>query len=229
VTTTPSPWAVAGLRLRTGDLTLRPVVEADLDTLGALLPADVELDPSIPKPFGLEPGPARAVAIRQQYWRRLAGWTPTGWTLEFAVLRGTDLLGTQALEARDFAVLRTVETASWLAPGARGRGVGKAMRTAVLALAFDGLGAEVAHTSAWADNAASLGVSRALGYGPNGTVRAVRIGGPHSPDPGTGVSDDMPGMRLDAHGWRTRPRPAVEVAGLDECRAWFGATIRSQA
>lgn len=220
---TPSPWAVTHLRLRIGDLTLRPVVETDLDALGALLPADVELDPSIPQPFGLEPRTARAVAIRQEYWRRLAGWTPTGWTLEFAVRRGADLLGAQTLEARDFAVLATVETASWLDTGARGHGVGKAMRTAVLALAFDGLGAEVAETSAWADNGASIGVSRSLGYEPNGTSRHVRIGGRHDPDPTAGVSDDMPRLRLDVAGWRAPERPAVEIHGLDYCRAWFGA------
>ncbi|HEY8790097.1 MAG TPA: GNAT family protein [Actinopolymorphaceae bacterium] len=220
---TPSAWPVTGLRLRSGDLTLRPVVEADLDTLGADLPSDVELDPSIALPFGLEPPQARAVAIRQQYWRRLGSWTPAGWILEFVVLRGTDVLGTQTLEARDFAVLRTVETASWLVTDARGQGIGKAMRTAVLALAFDRLGAQLAETEAWADNAASLGVSRALGYQPNGTTRHVRTGGPGNPDPSATVSGDMPKLRLDANGWRARARPAVEISGLDACRAWFGA------
>lgn len=223
MTAAPSPWAVTGLRLCVADLTLRPVVEADLDALGAILPADVELDPSIPQPFGLEPAQARAVAIRQEYWRRLGGWTPAGWILEFVVLRGADTLGTQTLEARDFAALKTVETASWLTRGARGQGVGKAMRTAVLTLAFDGLGAQVAETSAWADNAASIGVSRSLGYEPNGITRHVRIGGPGSPDPGVALGDDMPGFRIDAAGWRSRLRPAVELAGLDVCRAWFGA------
>lgn len=220
---TPSAWPVTGLRLRSGDLTLRPVVEADLDTLGADLPSDVELDPSIALPFGLEPPQARAVAIRQQYWRRLGSWTPAGWILEFVVLRGTDVLGTQTLEARDFAVLRTVETASWLVTDARGQGIGKAMRTAVLALAFNRLGAQLAETEAWADNAASLGVSRALGYQPNGTTRHVRTGGPGNPDPSATVSGDMPKLRLDANGWRARARPAVEISGLDACRAWFGA------
>ena len=43
------------------------------------------------------------------------------------------------------------------------------MRGAVLALAFDGLGAESATTEAFVDNPASAGVSRALGYRPNGT------------------------------------------------------------
>ena len=50
--------------------------------------------------------------------------------------------------------------------GARGTGLGKAMRRAVLSLAFDHLGARAAITSAWHDNHASLGVSRSLGYRP---------------------------------------------------------------
>jgi RimJ/RimL family protein N-acetyltransferase len=227
VAASASPWALTGLRLRIGDLTLRPVVETDLDTLGDLLPADVELDPSIAHPFGLELPRARAVAIRQEYWRRLGSWTPAAWILEFVVLRRAEMLGTQTLEAHDFTTLRTVETASWLTTDARGQGIGKAMRTAVLALAFDGLGAEVAETEAWADNAASIGVSRSLGYEPNGTTRHVRIGGPGNPDPAGPVSGDMPRLRLDGDGWRSRPRTPVDIAGLDHCRAWFGGPVDS--
>ena len=51
------------------------------------------------------------------------------------------------------------------------------MRTAVLALAFEGLDAEIALTEAWSDNEASLGVSRSLGYLPNGSVRHRRDDG----------------------------------------------------
>ena len=42
--------------------------------------------------------------------------------------------------------MRTVGTGSWLGRPYQGRGIGKEMRGAVLALAFDGLGAEVAET-----------------------------------------------------------------------------------
>jgi RimJ/RimL family protein N-acetyltransferase len=61
-----------------------------------------------------------------------------------------------------------VDTHSWLATDARGRGWGKQMRAAVLVLAFEHLGATAAVTEAWSDNAASLGVSRSLGYVDNG-------------------------------------------------------------
>jgi RimJ/RimL family protein N-acetyltransferase len=49
------------------------------------------------------------------------------------------------------------------------------MRSAALRFAFDGLGADRAVTGAFEDNHASLGVTRALGYRPNGdTLRARR-------------------------------------------------------
>jgi RimJ/RimL family protein N-acetyltransferase len=67
------------------------------------------------------------------------------------------------LEGQDFLVRRTVDSSSQLRTDARGRGWGKQMRRAVLALAFGPLGAELAVTSAWHHNRASLGVSRALG------------------------------------------------------------------
>src|SRR4029079_17602748 len=86
------------------------------------------------------------------------------------------VLGVQGLEGPDFRTLRTVDTSSWLATEVRGTGVGKAMRRAVLALAFDHLGAQAAITSAWHDNHGSLGVSRALGYRPNGESLMAREG-----------------------------------------------------
>lgn len=58
----------------------------------------------------------------------------------------------------------------------QGAGYGKAMRAAVLHLAFDGLHAERADTAAWITNHASLGVSRAMGYQVNGTTTRAADG-----------------------------------------------------
>ena len=102
---------------------------------------------------------------------------------------------------------------SSLGPGWRGRGVGRAMRLCVLALAFDGLGAQAAQTSAWPDNAASLGVSRSLGYADNGVVRH------HA----RGRVADMPRMRLTRQVFAERHhRHGVRITGLDRCRHLFG-------
>jgi RimJ/RimL family protein N-acetyltransferase len=126
-------WPLTGLRLTTGELTLRAVTEADLDLLAALLPDDVELDPDAPRPFGLTGRAERALVLRQEYWRHLGAWTPSAWRLPMIVFRGGIAIGVQELEGKDdFLRTRTVDSSSWLITSARGRGFGKLMRTAVL-------------------------------------------------------------------------------------------------
>lgn len=207
-------WPVFGLVLRHGDLVLRPLIEADLDALTRVLPADLEMNPHTPRPFGLDDEHARAAALHQEYWKALAGWAPDAWELNFGVWKDGRLLGTQTLEGTDFAVLRTVETASWLTTAARGQGLGKQARLAVLGLAFEGLGAQVALTEAWADNETSLGVSRSLGYRPNGSVLRKRDDTPY----------EMPHLRMDLADWRAVDRPQVHIEGLAPCLRWFGIT-----
>lgn len=112
-------------------------------------------------------------------------------------------------------MLRTVDSASHLAPDARGRGWGKQARRAVLAFAFGPLGAEYAVTSAWHHNAASLGVSRAVGYEDNGVSR-------HRTETGQGA-DTMVHLRLSRTRWEaSRQRETVEIAGYEGCRPFFG-------
>ena len=87
------------------------------------------------------------------------------------------------------------------------------MRAAVLALAFGALGARFAIMSAWSDNHASLGVSRALGYADNG-VTAHRRGE---------VAGEMTHLRLTREQWSTSGwAERVAVAGVDECMTFFG-------
>jgi RimJ/RimL family protein N-acetyltransferase len=205
-------WPVAGLRLRTRGVTLRPVGEADLDELGLLLPDDVGLDPRIPQPFGLPPLEARAVALRQEYLRDLALWTPVDWTLPFLVETPDGVVGVQTLEGRHAEGDLTIETASWLAVERRGRGIGTAMRHAVIGFGFDTLDAVAAVSEAWATNLGSRGVSLTLDYEEMGTAHAVRGDG----------EGDMVSMRLTAAAWRARQRVPVEVAGwTDACWPFF--------
>jgi len=87
------------------------------------------------------------------------------------------------------------------------------MRAAVLALAFGPLEAEAAITSAWHDNHASLGVSHALGYRPNGESL-------HSHP---GKVDVLKHMRLLRADWLASGIGAdVEIAGFGPCRPLFG-------
>jgi RimJ/RimL family protein N-acetyltransferase len=121
-------------------------------------------------------------------------------------------VGFQDLRGDDFAIFRTVGTGSWLGREFQGRGIGRLMRQAILALAFDHLGAEVAETEAFLDNPASNRVSLAVGYEPNGFGRLAP----------RGVARETQKFRLTVAGWRARPRPDVTVEGLAEVLPLFG-------
>ncbi len=83
----------------------------------------------------------------------------------------------------------------------------------MLAFAFGPLNAAVAVTSAWRDNEASLGVSRSLGYQPNGELRHRRGDG----------ADVMVHMRLRREDWLARDLGEdVSIDGFDACRHLFG-------
>lgn len=175
-------WPLHEIRLTVGNLTLTPMTEHDLDTLATLQPPDLELDPRATRYAGLDESSSRGVVLHQAYWRSMGTWSPDDWNVIFVVRRGTQPLGLQGLEGLDFRVLRTVDTSSWLVAEERGAGVGTAARRAVLVLAFDHLGAQAAVSSAWHDNHASLGVSRRLGYHPNGEVFMARAQHPDGVD-----------------------------------------------
>ena len=210
-----SHWPLPGLRLRTPDLLLRPTTEADLPAVVATLSADVASNPQLPRFPGLDESTSRAVSAHQSYWQSVGNWSVDGWRLDFVVVVGERIVGVQSLEGEDFPVLRTVDSASHLAGDVRGRGWGKQARRAVLALAFGPLRAEYAITSAWQHNAASLGVSRALGYKPNGESR-------HRSDTGLGA-ETMVHLRLSRADWEaTGQAVSVEISGFERCRPLFG-------
>lgn len=206
-------WPMADLRLTAADLQLRHLTEADLDALAAVLPDDVELDPAATPYPGLDRVANRGVAVHQAYWRALGTWRPESWALGFGVFQDGRLIGYQGLEGEDFVRLRTVDSSSWLIGAVRGRGVGKHLRAAVLALAFGPLGAQVAVTSAWTDNHASLGVSRALGYVDNGVVAHPR----------GETAGQLAHLRLTRDRWLASGLgERVVVEGFDGCAPFFG-------
>ena len=210
-------WPLFDLRLASSGLTLRPMTEADLALIADLLPDDVEQDPAAASYEVDDPRTGRGIVSHQSYWRAYGTWRPAAWRLSFVVRAGEEILGVQELEGNDFPTLRTVDTASFVIPAARGRGHGKQMRSAVLALAFGPLQAQAAITSAWHDNHASLGVSRALGYRPNGQSRHVR---------GSGV-DVMKHMLLLRADWlASGAGEHVLISGLEPCLPLFGLPPR---
>jgi RimJ/RimL family protein N-acetyltransferase len=207
-------WPLFDLRVRTGDLELRLPIDDDLVELAQLARAGVHPPEEMPFAFAWTdlPSPQFERSFAQFHWSSRAGWKPSDWTLDLAVSRGGRLVGMQSLAAKDFPALRTVNTGSWLGQKFQRQGIGRQMRQAVLALAFDHLGADAAESGAFLDNPASSRVSEALGYEPNGVTRAAP----------RGTAREMLRYRMTREGWQSRPRPAVEVDGLDGCLELFG-------
>jgi RimJ/RimL family protein N-acetyltransferase len=86
------------------------------------------------------------------------------------------------------------------------------MRQAILALAFDHLGAEVAESEAFIDNPASNKVSLAVGYKPNGYGRLAP----------RGVARETQRFRMTLEDWRSRSRPEVVIEGFQDSLTLFG-------
>jgi len=203
------------LRIKAADVELRPMTESDLPTIADLLPVDVEVDPTSVTYPGYDQRMTRATIVYQGYWKAFGTWSPEAWRLGFAVFSHGRMIGYQELEGNDFLRLRTVESSSFLIPEYRGRGLGKQMRRAVLTLAFGPLKAEAAITEAWHDNHTSLGVSRSLGYRPNGELSRRR-----------GESIDlMIHLRLRRSDWLAQGLgDQVRISGFEACRPLFGLT-----
>ncbi|RCV49386.1 GNAT family N-acetyltransferase [Marinitenerispora sediminis] len=208
-------WPMYDLRIRTPRLELRLPLLSELDDLAELATEGVH-DPAV-MPFGVpwtdaEPDEVGR-GVMQYHWRMLGACTPGDWRLPLAVFLDGRIVGTQELAALDFAVLREVRTGSWLGRRYQGRGIGSEMRAAVLDLAFVGLGAEAARSTAMSDNPASLGVSRRLGYRPDGTSLLTSRNRP-------AVQQRLLLSRDDWEKHRTVP---VELAGLERCLPLLGA------
>lgn len=207
-------WPLTGLRLRTGSLELRLPDIDDLLALAALAEAGVH-DPA-EQPFKVEwtdvEPVERARSVLRYHWSCWGSWQPANWTLNLVVVRDGVVVGTQGMTGESFAALREVGTGSWLGMEHQGQGIGTAMRAAVLALAFDGLGAQFAVSSAFAGNPASIAVSRRLGYVEDGMARYLIRGQP--------VQSQR--FRLDQATWRENRKVEVSISGLEPCLPLFG-------
>jgi RimJ/RimL family protein N-acetyltransferase len=176
MTTMADHWPPYRLRLRAGDLELRVVSDDDVPGLVELALAGIHPPEQMPfsEPWTLAAPDDLPGAMIRYYSSVRASFRPENFGLQFAVRAAGVLVGTQALDAHDFAVTRTAETGSWLGRVHQGRGIGTRMRQVVCAFAFDHLGAAEVTSGAFTDNPASLAVSRKVGYRPNGVVRLKR-------------------------------------------------------
>jgi RimJ/RimL family protein N-acetyltransferase len=211
-------WPLFDLRLRTARLELRLPTDDDLTALAATARAGIH--PPEEMPFAVAwtdlPSPAFERSFVQFHWAKRAEWKPERWVLNLATFLDGTPIGSQSIEATDFAILRTVLTGSWLGLPWQGKGYGKEMREAVLALAFEGLGADVAESGAFADNPASAAVSRALGYEPNGIERLAP----------RGEAKELTRYRMTRDRWAGRTRAPTRILGLEGCLDLFGAGPR---
>lgn len=205
-------WPLSALSVTTPALELRFPSLEDLDELADRAAAGVHDAGAMPFTFPWTDGePAeRALSTLQYQFRKWGSWQPGDWSCGFAVVVDGQVVGTQELAATDFAVKREVTTGSWIGKEFQGRGIGTEMRAAVLHLAFEGLGAEYATTDAFADNPASLGVTRKLGYAEDGIAMHNR----------KGTAAVLRRFRLDRAAWK--PRTDVTISGLDACLPLFG-------
>jgi RimJ/RimL family protein N-acetyltransferase len=207
-------WPLFGLWIETPRLTLRYPADADLNALNAVAGRGIH-DPAV-MPFEIpwtdEPSDVRPRNSLQFWWAQRANWKPNRWVLNLVVRERETIVGIQDLVGAEFAVTRQVVTGSWLGKAYQGRGIGKEMRAAVLHLAFVGLGAERAISGAFENNAASLAVSRSLGYVENGDdVKALR-----------GKPMRQIRLLLPREIWEKRRRKDIQIHGLEPCLPMFG-------
>lgn len=203
-----------GLRVRTPRLELRLPTDGELAKLAD--PAALGIHPPEVMPFQTpwtdRPPAEIARGVVLHHWSQLGNWSPQDWSLPLSVFRDGVVVGHQSLAARDFAIMREMHTGSWLGQRHQGHGIGTEMRAAVLHLAFAGLGAEHAVSGAFDHNAASMAVSRKLGYRRDGTTRHVVRGA-------VAVEHRF---RLTRQDWQRHRTVPVTVDGLAPCREMFG-------
>ncbi|MDT7783790.1 MAG: hypothetical protein QOF58_2209 [Pseudonocardiales bacterium] len=201
-------WPLRHLVLRTPRLELRPDDDEGLFELvgvakegvhdPAEMPFTVPWTDSLPNDDGM--------SMLQFYWGQRAAVAKKDWTINFIARFEGEVVGVQAVSARDFGVLREINSGSWLGQKFQGSGLGTEMRIAVLQFAFDHLDARIARSAAWLGNHASNRVSAKLGYVHDGTIGIAP----------RGERLEHVRLRLDAANF-VRPEWNVSVEGLAEC------------
>ena len=210
-------WPFFDLQVVTPQVELR-AIDDELGVQLAALAANGIHDPSW-MPFGIPwtdfPSPELERNAMQFYWRCRADLSPTSWNINFGVIVDGELVGSTGLFAHHFPTMRSFETGSWLGRAHQGKGIGKEMRQASLHLGFAGFGAQRATTAAFVDNAASLGVTRRLGYEPNGmSVNRRRD-----------EAGEQRHFVLSRDAWAAHRRDDIELVGVDAAREQLGIAL----
>lgn len=214
MTPTPhDPWPLHRLVLRTPRLELRPDDDDGLRELAEVALNGVHARERMP--FSVpwtDTDPAHlGRTVLQYHWGQRAQLAPESWAIHFLVRYEGRVIGTQGLSGKDLRIVGEVETGSWIGLRHHGRGFGTEMRTAVLAFAFDHLGAVRARSAAFVDNPPSRRISARLGYRPDGSAVVVR----------RGEAAEQLRFVLTAADF-ARPAWTLQVDGLAACRPLLG-------
>lgn len=177
MTTAAAALPLLGLRITAGPVELRGVTDDLIVPLAELASTGIH-DPDLMPfytPWSLASAAEMPRTMGQFHWGQRAGFSVTKWGADLAVFYEGELVGVQGISTQDYLVTRTAETGSWLNRRYQGRGIGTAMRQVICAFAFDCLDAEQITSGAYADNPASLAVSRKCGYTENGFEFKTRM------------------------------------------------------
>ncbi len=176
-TTAATALPLLGLRITAGPVELRGVTD---DLLGPLaeLATDIHDADFMPfdYPWSLTPAPDMPRCVAQYHWGKRSSFSPARWTADLAVFHDGELVGSQGFSTSDYLVTRGGETGSWLGRRFQRRGIGTALRQGLCAFLRDHLDARYVTSTAFADNPASLAVSRKAGYTDNGYDVRNRLG-----------------------------------------------------
>ena len=207
-------WPLFGLTVQTSRLKLRLPNEQEIAELASIAGRGVHHPGERPFLTSWTAGDPqdRARFVLQEHWSQLGTWNASAWRLGLGVFLDEQPLGIVTLRARDFPVVREVTTSSWLGLPHHGKGYGTEARAGLLTLTFDYLGADAALTEVFRDNHSSQGVSRKLGYEPDGISRDARGNE-------VVVSDRL---RLTRQKWQSQPPTGTTVIGYADCRSMFG-------
>jgi RimJ/RimL family protein N-acetyltransferase len=210
----PKVWPFDDLVVRTPRLELRLPTDDDLVALGETAAAGIYPDDQ-PVPFLVawnrdKSRPELIRSVLQWGWRCRGELTAESWQLGFAVICDGRAVGVQSIKADEFATAREINSGSWIGQEHQGQGIGREMRIAVLQLAFAGLGALSARSSAFTFNPASISVSDRVGYQRDGIDVRTR----------DGERLECLRFRMTRDQWeKVSPGwPEITIDGVDPCR-----------
>lgn len=211
-------WPFDALNIRYEDFELRLPSHEELEGLAALASRGVHDPEFMPftYPWTDQEPAAVARSVMQYFWATQGAITPEAWALSLTFFKSGEVIGTGELNAKDFTILRTIETGSWIGREFQGKGFGTVMRGMLVAFGFKYLNAAQLTSAAIEQNAPSNAISAKMGYRENGYELVTS----------RGKADRLIRYVLTRETWDSlepRLRPEIVVSGVEGCLPLLGA------